>query len=276
MSPELMTRNLLLVEDNPADADLVVDLLDQANRDNYDVVHVMRIAEALEVLRSKHVDIVLLDLRLPDGSGIDSVRSVREVADNVPIVVLTGIDDEELAIGCIDVGAQDYLCKGDIRPVALRRTLGYAISRQREAKVRELQETLERYRSLSSQPAGLSVVGAGSSQPLRDRNAQVFAELIRDYISLLDAYVDRLSVRRDKPRQAMDSIAQRLGECGGGPRDLLDLHLASLYKVAGGRMDDRSRNYVLEGRLLALEMMGLLVDYYRMGGPGPYATEAMG
>ncbi|MCC7478549.1 response regulator [bacterium] len=275
MTSDAMTRSLLLVEDNPADADLVVDLLDQANRDNYDVTHVMRIAEALEILRTRQVDIVLLDLRLPDGSGLDTVRSVREVADDVPIVVLTGIDDEETAIGCIDIGAQDYLCKGDIRPVALRRTLGYAISRQREAKLRELQETLERYRALSSQSSNLGSVHSGSAIALRDRNAETFAGLVKDYISLLDAYVDRLSVRRDKPRTAMDSIALRLGEAGGGPRDLLDLHLASLYKVAGGRTDDRSRSYVLEGRLLALEMMGLLVDYYRMGGPGPYAAEAL-
>lgn len=133
--------------------------------------------------------------------------------------------------------------------------------------MRELQSTLERYRGLSSQAtasAPAAILPAAS--PLRERAFDVYSELVEEYVHLLDAYVQRISNQREKPRLAMESLSTRLGNAAGGPRDLLDIHLAALYKVAGGRTDERSRAYVLEGRLLALEMMGQLVDFYRMGG----------
>lgn len=130
---------LLLVEDNPADADLVQELLELAGGESYRVILATRVAQALEQLSRNQIDAVLLDLRLPDASGVETVRSVQTAAEEIPIIVLTGTDDEQLAISCIDAGAQDYLHKGDIQPAVLRRAIGYSITRSREAKVRQQQ-----------------------------------------------------------------------------------------------------------------------------------------
>ena len=134
-APEVGT--VLLVEDNPADADLISEYLDEAGGDRYQIVRAGRLSDAVDRLRAGAVEVVLLDLRLPDSTGLATVRAVRNAADELPIVVLSGISDERLALDCIDAGAQDYLIKEELRARSLRRAIGYAITRRREAKVRE-------------------------------------------------------------------------------------------------------------------------------------------
>ena len=134
-APEAGT--VLLVEDNPADADLIGEYLDEPAGDRYEIVHAGRLSDAVERLRAGAVEVILLDLRLPDSTGLATVRAVRNAAGEVPIVVLSGISDERLALDCIDAGAQDYLLKEELRARSLRRAIGYAITRRREAKVRE-------------------------------------------------------------------------------------------------------------------------------------------
>ena len=260
------TRVLLLVEDNPGDAELVIDLLAESRDENYQVVHVYRITDAIERLQSTAVDVVVLDLRLPDCSGVDSVKALHESAGKVPIVVLTGTDDEQLALSCIDAGAQDYLPKSEIRAQNLKRAIGYAITRIREAQLRELQETLERYRALSSASQVTTVTAAlAGSGAVSMRRPEVFARLVVQYYALLEL---SLLQRRDAlatSRPEMELIVTILGDVNGGPRDLLDVHVAALERTIAQQNNSRARALLLEARLLALEMMGLLVDYYRVG-----------
>jgi DNA-binding NarL/FixJ family response regulator len=256
---------LLLVEDNPADADLVRELLEQAG-EPFRVELVGKVSEATRRLRSEHVDVVLLDLHLPDASGVQTVQAVRAIAEEVPIVVLTGTDDRDLAISCIDAGAQDYLCKGEIRPTSLSRSIGYAITRIRETQQRELQDTLTRFRTLSSTTTGTSVTGAiAGTGAVRRRYPNAFQELVRDYTNMLEEYLGQLTSRRSKPREEMERVVTRLGDAGAGPRDLMDVHIAALDTTAIASSGERARLLAVEGRLLALEMMGMLVDYYRVG-----------
>lgn len=262
------TRVLLLVEDNPADADLVVEYLQEPGSTYaYEVFHATRIVDAVERLRDLQIDVVLLDLRLPDSSGASSVQAIREAAGETPIVVLTGADDEDLALSCIHAGAQDYLFKSELRPTVLRRSIGYAITRIRDAQVRELQQALERYRALSSSSSTTSVTASlAGIGPLRDRVPEEFGALIKAYAELLEAYISTLIVKAEKPREIMEWCVTQLGDRGAGPRDLIDVHVAALDDVLHGKNEERSRALLIEGRLLALEMMGLLVDYYRIGG----------
>lgn len=261
------TRIVLLVEDNPADAGIVQELLAEAGSSHhYKVLQVARVSEAVEKLEHIKTDVILLDLRLPDASGVQTVSEVRKASRETPIVVLTGVDDEELAMSCLDAGAQDYLSKGEIGTKALRRAIGYAITRIREAQVRELQQLLHSYRALSSSTSATSVTSTlAGSGALRDRRPAVFQDLVREYLSLLDPYLDHLVTKNDKPRQKMEIVVTRLGELTGGPRDLLDIHVAALDKTIRGDTSERERSFAVEGRLLALEMMGILVDFYRVG-----------
>lgn len=259
-------RVLLLVEDNPGDADLVAELLSEPSRERYRIIHVSRLDDGIEILRSQTVDVVVLDLALPDCSGLASLQAMRAQEKSVPIVVLTGTDDDELAHACIDAGAQDYLPKSEIRAQSLRRAIGYAISRLREAQVRELQAVLERFRALSSATQRTTVTAAiAGSGAVAMRDPRTFEQLVSSYFVLLEPYLHRQADTVVAPRTAMERIIAALGDVGGGPRDLLDVHVAALERALTRHPDDHSQSIVLEARLLALEMMGLLVDYYRVG-----------
>jgi DNA-binding response OmpR family regulator len=260
------TRVLLLVEDNPGDVQLVNELLMDAERDSYEIVHAPMMSAAVDTLRARPVDVVVLDLRLPDCTGVDTVKAVRDVASEVPIVVLTGSDDEQLAMDCIDAGAQDYLPKAEVRSRNLRRALGYAITRIRDAQVRHLQDTLSRYRTLSTASQATAVTAAlAGTGAVAQRHPPVFERLVRGYFDLLQPYLSRETDRLEAPQTTMEILVTELGDLGGGPRDLLDMHVAALDRALALYQDPHARAIVYESRLLALQMMGLLVDYYRVG-----------
>lgn len=90
-------------------------------------------------------------------------------------------------------------------------------------------------------------------------------EIINEYLNLLKSYLDQLITKKEKPREAMESLITKLGDADCGPRHLLDIHLAALDKLVLSQNMSSLPAYALEGRLLVLEMMGLLVDYYRIG-----------
>jgi DNA-binding response OmpR family regulator len=109
-----MTRehlHILLVEDNPGDADLIKEVLADSPLFHFRFTGVARMSEALVVLARETVDIILLDLNLPDSNGIATVSEINEKALDIPIVVLTGTDDPQLGVEAIKAGAQDYLVK---------------------------------------------------------------------------------------------------------------------------------------------------------------------
>ena len=127
---------VLLVEDNSGDARLFREMFGKEKAGSFELTHVLRLSEALSHLAQGGTDVVLLDMGLPDGHGLDTVRRARAIAPEVPVIVLTGLDDEVLAAEAMKEGAQDYLIKGQIESRALPRALRHAIERyrmQREA-----------------------------------------------------------------------------------------------------------------------------------------------
>lgn len=139
------TISLLLVEDNPADADLVREALADAKGARFTIQHADRLAQALERLRGGGFDAVLLDLTLPDSQGVGTFVSVLATAPHTPVLVLSGIDDEGIALEAVERGAQDYLVKGQVDSHWLPRAIRYAMQRKRaEEQIRAMNETLER------------------------------------------------------------------------------------------------------------------------------------
>src|SRR5271154_4586326 len=121
---------LLLVEDNPGDARLLREMISEAGARNMEMTHAQCMKEAERHLSDREVDIILLDLGLPDVEGMMAVQRIRAAAPSVPLVVLTGRDDEALAALALQEGAQDYLIKGQIDSRGLLRALRYAIERK--------------------------------------------------------------------------------------------------------------------------------------------------
>src|SRR5271154_4523001 len=123
-------RRLLLVEDNPGDARLIREMFNEQGATDTELMRVGNMSEAEKCLAEHPVDIILLDLGLPDSQGLDAVRRAHAAAPRVPLVVLTGMDDESLAAQALQVGAQDYLIKGQIETRGLLRALRYAVERK--------------------------------------------------------------------------------------------------------------------------------------------------
>jgi signal transduction histidine kinase/ActR/RegA family two-component response regulator len=121
---------VLLVEDDVEFARLVRAMLGRASSP-FVVEHVTRLLDALTLLRNDGIDAILVDLTLPDASGLEAVNRIQSVAPDVPLVVLTGLDDEMVAVQAVQAGAQDYLVKGQIDVRWLPRSIAYAIERQR-------------------------------------------------------------------------------------------------------------------------------------------------
>jgi diguanylate cyclase (GGDEF)-like protein/PAS domain S-box-containing protein len=121
---------MLLIEDNPGDARLIQEMFKEQGAQNVELKHVECMADAEKYLAGRTVDVILLDLGLPDVQGLDAVRRARKAAPNVPLVVLSGMDDESMAIQAMQEGAQDYLIKGQIEPRELVRALRYAVERK--------------------------------------------------------------------------------------------------------------------------------------------------
>ena len=136
--------DVLLVEDNPGDARLVVEMLRESGSADFRLVHVSTVREAVERLTSNgnQTDAILLDLSLPDESGLDTLKRVLGSAGRASVVVMTGAGDEELGMAAIETGAQDYLVKGQVDGARLRRALRFAIERNdRRLKLETLSVT---------------------------------------------------------------------------------------------------------------------------------------
>ncbi|MBS0261006.1 MAG: response regulator, partial [Planctomycetes bacterium] len=128
------TIQLLLVEDSPDDALLMREYLADARQAEFKVHHVDRLNGALERLASHDIDVVLLDLALPDSLGLDTFRHVQQAAPGLPVVVLSGFEDETASMTAVHEGAQDYLVKNQVSTAVLERTVRYAIERSRTSK----------------------------------------------------------------------------------------------------------------------------------------------
>ena len=121
---------LLLVEDNPGDARLFREMFDEQGVHETELTHAECMREAEKYLAERAFDMVLLDMGLPDAQGLEAVRRAHAAAPRVPLVVLTGLDDQSLAAQALQEGAQDYLIKGQIETRGLLRALRYAVERK--------------------------------------------------------------------------------------------------------------------------------------------------
>jgi DNA-binding response OmpR family regulator len=152
-----MTRapiRVLLVEDDPQDARLFQAMLVHEAEDEFQLTRVGRLAEAMGILQGQAYDLVLSDLGLPDSQGLPTFLSLKAHSPKVPIVVLSGLEDEEFAVKAVQEGAQDYLVKSQVNGPLLARSLRYAIERkriesERNRLIQELQEALAKVKLLS-------------------------------------------------------------------------------------------------------------------------------
>ncbi len=169
---ESSVAQILLVEDSPDDAILVRRALERERRAPvwFRMRHAATLQQALDFLGKGGVDVVLLDLHLPDSQGVDTVTSVREAEPRVPIVVFTVAGDDEVAVRALQAGAQDYLVKDEIAGgTMLHRAIRYAIERMKRHRVQQRLLQAEKLESLGVLAAGTAsgfktLLGSSSSR----------------------------------------------------------------------------------------------------------------
>ncbi len=141
----MTTIHILLVEDDHEDAFLIKNMLQDIPFQTFHIVHVPTFREGIAYLKNNEpVDVVLLDLNLPDTKGLTSHQQLFTAYPHLPVIVTSGLDDQDTAIKAVQSGAQDYLIKGDFNSTALERAIRYAIERKQiQEKLRLSNETLE-------------------------------------------------------------------------------------------------------------------------------------
>ncbi len=207
--------HVLLIEDNPGDADLVRLRLVEG-KTPVDVSCARRLSEGLAHLAKEEPSVVLLDLNLPDSQGAETFRKVLEKAPLVPVVILSGQDDEALAMKALHQGVQDYLIKGNISSTHLERAMRYAIERQ--ALIRSLE--MSRKQQLEFKNQFLSHVSHELRTPLT---------CIHQYVTiLLDGLAGDMSAEQ---RDHLGTILKSVNQLGAMVRDLLEASRAEAGKM---------------------------------------------
>ena len=263
---ELPVR-VLLVESGPASGQVVRDAITGPSMmDGCELVTVATVAEAQAILTHQPIDLVVLDVDDSDAHSVLDVGKLRAAGQDIPIIVVNGPANADSAAAYAGAGARDYLPGAETGPSTLRRAMIYATARRRKDCIEDNRRSLANDRDLSSAGRVTSVsahlAGHGS---IRERRPEAFGDLVEQYLHLFREYLDPSGEPHARPLRMMERIATSIGDEGGGPRDLLDLHVVALERAIGGTTVERTSTLVFEGRLLALEMMGLLVDYYRLG-----------
>jgi diguanylate cyclase (GGDEF)-like protein len=211
-------KTLLIVEDNAGDARLLREMLDGGGSRTSDLTHVENMKDAEKHLLTNYVDIILLDLGLPDTQGLEAVRRTRAAAPNAVLVVMTGFDDESMAEQTLKEGAQDYLVKGQIDSRGLLRAMRYAIQRK---AMEDIAATEKRLMTHSAQHDFLT--GLPNRMLLHDRLRQAISVAPRHKkkVALLFLDLDGFKQINDSMGhltgdKLLQSIATRLLECVRG------------------------------------------------------------
>ena len=205
---EKSIRRLLLVEDNPGDARLLREMLNEQASHDTELTHVGSMSDAEKHLAKHGVDIILLDLGLPDAQGLTVVRRVREVAPLVPLVVLTGMDDESLAAQALQEGAQDYLVKGQIETRGLLRSLRYAVERRvLEGVYRGLLEAAPDAMVVVNQHGEIVLLNLQAEKQFGYHRDELIGQVVKNIIP--QGFAERMIA--DGTRTAAESVAQQIG-----------------------------------------------------------------
>jgi len=163
--PQAEVIRILLIEDRPEDAQLLWETLRESNAQAFEVLHVCELSEGLERLARERFDLVLLDLNLPDSAGIETLARLQSESPDVPVVILTGLDDADVAVQAIRLGAQDFLSKDGLTRRSVSGPIRYAIERYRMLSLlcqqaEELHATEDGLQALLTENAdGIAVVG---------------------------------------------------------------------------------------------------------------------
>lgn len=273
---------ILLVEDNATE----VLLVQESSRDlpgmTLDFRHTERLSSAIEILDEERFDAVLLDLGLPDSTGLDTFLRLRQAVRDVPVLVLTSLRDESVGEEAVQQGAQDFLVKSELPPFLLARSIRYAIERV------EWQRTVEVVKQRESHERELRAIDAvcvlsGTEESVRRHSGQMlqqavpdeFAKLVARYFRILELSFGRRLYKGEPETVAeLRTFADDLGILYASARDVVEIHSTALRRKLKDLPAPKTQAFVEESRFAMLQLMGYLLGYYRNAHPRSVAKES--
>lgn len=261
---------ILYVEDNMAQARLTLKIVEKHLHSK--MTHVLTLADALHVVSQNEFDLSLVDLLLPDASGLEALISMQKNVPHIPIIVLTGREEESLAQQAVEAGAQDFLFKSNLDPELLRRSIRYAILRhQTQTELHDMRE--HQFRRAQESPHQIIEIdwknnsderenGSHDLPPLRKRDPVAFNRLTFLYEHMLTDFIQRVNEGKN-----IFGIGRVLGvrllEVEANPNDVNDIHQGAMHKFLHEKNHEEKKQILIDGRMFALEVMGYLAEAYR-------------
>jgi CheY-like chemotaxis protein len=273
----LKQYKILLVEDNAVNIQLIKTLLFNSQPSlfaeglSFPLISVHSLAEAINFLQQEKIDVILLNLMLPDSQGIESLIRLKEKAQDIPIIIQTASEDETTVVRAFQMGANGYIHPKNLDANLLLYAIRLAIERQQYIeKLSELQKQqrqaeeftgLENLANAIQPTITAKMFGAES---LKKSLPEVFQELTQQYADLLDLSLEQRILKVDHNISGqLRSLADKLGFFKASPRDVVDIHTKALKDKTENVKLAKLQAYVDEGRLKLLELMGYLTSYYR-------------
>ena len=265
---------VLLIEDNPDDAKLLTHALQQT-RTRFEVCCVDNLAAAREQLQNDAFDVILTDLSLPDSDGVDSVIAIRQCAASTPLVVMTGLNSDSMALEALKRGAQDYLVKDTVTSEMLERAIRYAIQRQKNTELEQCLATLHASeRLLARKNKKLTRLNRMAHRFVDNVSHEFRTPLtvISEYVSIVrDGLAGELN---KKQHRLLDISVDRTGDLNNMVNDMLDISRLSvgilgLYRKSCSLEDiitrvrsNLARKARIKGVILAIEVPANLPPVY--------------
>lgn len=267
-SPVDSEFKVLVVEDMSDDFEMLQRSLRRTRL--FDLTWERTASGGLSELGLHQYDAVLLDLTLPDSRGLDSVVAFTGLG-TTPVVVLSGIDDENTALESVQAGAHDYVVKGKFDTLLISRTLRYAIERYKlteELRLTQQQVRNEReLRRLKSDTSSQSVLAVSASEEqasLQATHTDFFANSVAKYSELIDKALELRDFKIEYNVPAtLRALAHTLGTKAASPRDVVEVHTTSLNLKVGNMSARRSSLCNEEARYLLTGLLGHLCLFYK-------------
>lgn len=255
---------LLHIEDSMADQILVREVLEQVSKTHYNLTQLASIAQAKQLAaqsESPHIDIILLDLNLPDSQGLESLQQTLKLYPQAPIIVLTGYESSDLGLKAISMGAEDYLSKSQVTNADLLiKTIQYAIARAHRLEQSHRESS---HQSVPEKNYYLSE-DTDADKPLRNTDPDLFGELCKIQQELILVYTD--SEKNSEPNKQIEelinTIIRQLGDIQADPSDLIDLNKTALANRCIDESPTRATELKENNRELLLNMLTQLSLWY--------------
>lgn len=262
---------VLLVEDEPEEIEYFRRLLSKAKspsfKQGFDVIIARSLEEAFQLLKINDIDVIFLDLMLPDSRGTKTLVKMLEAAPLLPIIVHT-ILDEATAVKALELGAIGYIHKTEVDTKLLVYAIRSSIERSQQLNLSKQQQNewqQDEFEQLEAMATSGTAKNANVSglESLQESKPDIFKELVQNYDEIMDLVLEEKAYKVEhNTSYKLNALARQLGFLQATPRDAIEIH-TTVLKEKTKFSSRKSQAYATEGRFIILELMGYLTAYYR-------------